>query len=173
LKYIEYLKKYPERAVYLGIPLDIHSALRGGFGNFNWGGFDSFGGGSEASSKEGGTRGKITGPQKMLIIILALIVVIIFAIDFGRNQARQEQELSSDSYSENTVEANPYTENEQGLVFESGFTEIDRKVDSIFGNERSWLISDYKRTANTNEEKRKCCGKLRNTEPRKRNSETH
>jgi hypothetical protein len=64
LKYIEYLKKYPERAVYLGIPLDIHSALRGGFGNFNWGGFDSFGGGSEASSKEGGTRGKITGPQK-------------------------------------------------------------------------------------------------------------
>jgi putative protein kinase ArgK-like GTPase of G3E family len=86
--------------------------------------------------------------------------MIIFAIDFGRNQARQEQELSSDSYSENTVEANPYTENEQGLVFESGFTEIDRKVDSIFGNERSWLISDYKRTANTNEGKAEMLWKI-------------
>lgn len=160
LKYIEYLKKYPERAVYLGIPLDIHSALRGGFGNFNWGGFDSLGGGSEASSKENGTTGKITGPQKMLIIILALIVMIIFAIDFGRNQARQEQEISSDSYSENAVEANPYTENAEGLVFESGFTEIDRKVDSIFGNERSWLIIDYKRNINNKEGKAEMLWKI-------------
>jgi len=160
LKYIEYLKKYPERAVYLGIPLDIHSALRGegGFGNFNWGMFGGFG--SEAPSKESGKTGKITGPQKMFIIILALIVVIIFAIDFGRNQARQEQELSADSYSENTVETNPYTENNEGLVFESGFTEIDRKVDSLFGNERSWLISDYKRTVNTKEGKAEMLWKI-------------
>jgi len=150
LKYLEYLKKYPERAVYLGIPLDIHSALRGGFGNFDWG---MFGGGSEVSPKESRATRKITGPQKMLIIILALIVMIIFAIDFGKNQARQEQELAGNSYNENTVETNPYPENNEGLVFESGFTDIDRKVDSILGNERRWLINDYQRNADTKEGK--------------------
>lgn len=163
LKYIEYLKKYPERAVYLGIPLDIHSALRGGFGNFDWGMFGGSGlDAIENTPQETGSIGKMTGPQKGFALFLAMIVIIIFAIDFGRNQARQEQEISTDLSSENTIETNPYSENDEGLVFESGFTEIDNKVDVFFGNERSWLISDYKRMVNTKEGKEEMVREIEN-----------
>lgn len=154
LKYIEYITKYPDRAVYLGIPLDIHSALRGGFGNFNFdmGMFGGSGADHENSSKDKKESGKMTGSHKILAILLALIVVIIFAIDFEKKQERQRQ-VSTDLYNENTMETSPYAENDEGLIFESGFTDIDRKIDSILGNERRWLINEYKQFANSKEGK--------------------
>jgi hypothetical protein len=152
LKYIEYITKYPERAVYLGIPLDIHSTLRGGFGNFDWGMFGGAGGEKGDGAQNERSPLKMTGAQKMFAVFLALIVFIIFAFEFGKEQASKEQ-VSTDLYNESTVETAPETENNEGLIFESGFTAIDMKVDSVFGNERRWLVNDYKQTFNTKEGK--------------------
>jgi hypothetical protein len=162
LKYIDYITKFPERAVYFGIPLDIHSTIRGGFGNFNfdWGMFggDAIGNGNDAPQNEKSAL-KMTDSQKIFAVFLAFIVVIIFAVDFGKNQARKEQ-VSADLYSGNTSETFPETENEDVLIFKSGLTDIDMKVDSLFGNERRWLINDYKRSFNSEEGKAAMLGKI-------------
>lgn len=149
LKYIEYITKYPERAVYLGIPLDIHDALRGGFGNFDFGMFGGFGGNNGSDSKENQSPGKISVPQKIFVAIFALVVIILFAINFDKKQEEQKEVLNDDVFTESHFNNKPYPEIDEGLVFESGLTDIDRKIDSMFGNERRWLINDYRQSMST------------------------
>ncbi|MEG1590340.1 APC family permease [Chryseobacterium sp.] len=149
LKYIEYITKYPERAVYLGIPLDIHDALRGSFGNFDFGMFGGFGGNNENNSKENQSYGKIPVPEKIFAALFALVVIILFAINFDKKQEEQKDVLNDDVFTENHFNNKPYPEIDDGLVFESGLTDIDRKIDSMFGNERRWLINDYKQSMST------------------------
>ena len=126
--------------------------MRGGFGNFDWGMFGGTGGENGNGAQNEKSPLKMTGAQKMFAVFLALIVVIIFAFEFGKEQAKKEQ-VSTDLYNESTVETAPETENNEGLIFQSGFTAIDMKVDSVFGNERRWLVNDYKQTFNTEEGK--------------------
>lgn len=149
LKYIEYITKYPERAVYLGIPLDIHDALRGGFGNFDFGMFGGFGGNNENNSQENQSQGKISVPEKIFAALFALVVIILFAINFDKKQEEQKEVLNDNVFTENHFNNKPYPEIDEGLVFESGLTDIDRKIDSMFGNERRWLINDYKQSMST------------------------
>ncbi|MFY1047817.1 APC family permease [Chryseobacterium sp. GP-SGM7] len=151
LKYIEYITKYPERAVYLGIPLDIHDALRGGFGDFDFGMFGNFFGNNENNSKENQSAGKISGLQKIFVALFALVVIILFAINFDKKKEEQKEVLNDDIFTESHFNNKPYPEIDEGLVFESGLTEIDRKIDSMFGNERRWLINDYRQSMNTKE----------------------
>lgn len=147
LKYIEYIEKYPERAVYLGIPLDIHAALRGGFGDFNWG---MFGGNSGNDSKELHSAGKISVPQKIFLAFFALVVIILFVVNFDKKQEEiHENEVVNNVLDESRFSNKPYPEIDEGLVFESGFTDIDRKIDSMFQDERRWLINDYKQSMTT------------------------
>ncbi|MFC3160835.1 hypothetical protein ACFOEQ_22385 [Chryseobacterium arachidis] len=86
----------------------------------------------------------MTGSQKIFALFLAVVVIIIFAVDFGKKQAEKEF-VAQNSYNGNTAEGNFQKGNDdQALIFESGFTEIDRKIDSMFGRDRRLLIEEYK-----------------------------
>lgn len=150
-KYLAYITKYPERAVYLGIPLDIGGTFRGdGFGNFN---FDPswfaglFGSGlSDGDSiqpvQNDPPKRKSKDYHKILVALLLLIIVVGFAIG-SDNKSRIRSE-SVDLYSDSTVETAPTNDEKMAtLAFESGFTEIDLKIDSLYRKERGKLIAAY------------------------------
>lgn len=150
-KYIAYITKYPERAVYFGVPLDIHSTLRGGWGDFNFD-FGMFGGSGGDGNLSGGEQSKSSSKKsrdswKIFVGFLALIVIVIFVIDFRRNNPEEAatSQVSTDLYNDHPVETAP----ENKLAFESGVTKIDMVIDSLYGKERRQLIQEYEQVNGT------------------------
>jgi MoxR-vWA-beta-propeller ternary system domain bpX3 len=142
-KYIAYITKYPERAVYFGVPLDIHSTLRGGWGDFNFD-FGMFGMGGNLSNDDKQPQNsskKSKDSWKVLLGFIILVVIIIFVIDSKKNNPEElaVSHVSTDLYNDHTVETAP----ENKLAFESGVTKIDMVIDSLYGKERRRLIQEY------------------------------
>lgn len=148
-KYIAYITKYPERAVYLGVPLDIHSTLRGGWGDFNFD-FGMFGMGGDpigGDKQSQNSSKKSKDSWKVLIGFIVLVVIIIFVLDSKKNNPEEPavSQVSTDLYNDHPVEAAP----ENKLAFESGVTKIDMVIDSLYGKERRQLIQEYEQVNGT------------------------
>lgn len=141
-KYIAYITKYPERAVYFGVPLDIHSTSRGGFGDFNFD-FGMFGMGGDPIKQDNqlpDSSERSKDSWKVLIGFIVLVAIIIFVIDSKKNNPEPVvSQISTDLYNHYPVEAAP----ENKLAFESGVTKIDMVIDSLYGQERRQLIREY------------------------------
>ncbi|KQT25792.1 hypothetical protein ASG22_03540 [Chryseobacterium sp. Leaf405] len=128
-KYLEYIEKYPERAVEQGVPLDVMGTSRGdGFGKFKFGVswldnlFGRFSGNNAENSKKRDYR---------WLLLAFFIIVAIARISFSSNK------INSDS--KNLANNN----SPASLAFASGITEIDIKIDSMYRKERGKLINDY------------------------------
>ncbi|WP_263602371.1 APC family permease [Chryseobacterium sp. PET-29] len=148
-KYIAYITKYPERAVYFGVPLDIHGNSRGGWGDFNFD-FGMFGMGGDpigADKQSQNSSEKSKDSWKVLIGFIVLVVIIIFVLDSKKNNPEEIQvsNVSTDLYNDHTVETVP----ENKLAFESGVTKIDMVIDSLYGKERRQLIQEYEQVNGT------------------------
>lgn len=148
-KYIAYITKYPERAVYFGVPLDIHSTMRGGWGDFNFD-FGMFGMGGDPISVDKQSQNsskKSKDSWKVLIGFIVLVVIIIFVLDSKKNNTEEPtvSQVSTDLYNHHAVETTP----ENKLAFESGVTKIDMVIDSLYGNERRQLIQEYEQVNGT------------------------
>lgn len=137
-KYLKYLEKYPDRAVELGVPLDIMGTSRGdGFGKFtfgdNW--LSSLFGGS-------GDRKETAGSRNFRWIFWGVVVVAIFFRIFmpgDKDRTQKEDFLVSSGKIMNG------TEKLQAdiIAYQSGVTDIDMKIDSIYGKERKKLSNEY------------------------------
>jgi len=148
-KYIAYITRYPERAVYFGIPLDIHSASRGGWGDFNFDfGMLGMGGDPNPGDKQSQNSSKKSKDSwKVLIGFIVLVVIIIFVLDSKKNNPEEAavSHVSTDLYNDHPVETAP----ENKLAFESGVTKIDMVIDSLYGKERRQLIQEYEQVNGT------------------------
>lgn len=132
-KYLKYIERYPDRAIELGVPLDILGTSRGdGFGTFK---FDN----SWLSRLFGGRNGK---PRDYRWVLFALWIVIIVGrmiIDFNE-KPKNEVPVSSG----NVISKDGLKNQVPGkLAFESGITEIDMKIDSLYNDERRELMKEY------------------------------
>ncbi|MBT2620992.1 APC family permease [Chryseobacterium sp. ISL-6] len=135
-KYLKYIEKYPDRAIDLGVPLDILGTSRGdGFGKFK---FDN----GWLSRLLGGGRGN-GKPRDYRWVLLALWIVIIVGriiIGFSKDTPETETPVSSG----NVISKDALKNQDPGkLAFESGLTEIDMKIDSLYNDERRDLMKEY------------------------------
>jgi len=132
-KYLKYIEKYPERAVELGVPLDVMGTSRGdGFGKFKFGNwFQNFFGGGDNSSGESSGSGNYRW-----IFFVAIILIVAARIGFQFIKDENEEHVNSGKVQQ---------EGKIGkiLAFKSGVTEIDIKIDSIYRKRRGKLMSDF------------------------------
>lgn len=137
-KYLKYIEKYPDRAVELGVPLDIMGTSRGdGFGQFTFGE-------SWLSALFGGSQDKkeTAGSRNFRWIFWSVVVIAILLRIFlpsEKDKTQKEDFLVSSGKIMNG------TEKLQAdiIAYQSGVTDIDMKIDSIYGKERKKLSSEY------------------------------
>lgn len=132
-KYLKYIEKYPERAVELGVPLDIMGTSRGdGFDKFKFGNwFQNFFGGSDNSPGENSGSGNYRW-----IFFVFIILIVVARIGFQLTKDETEEHVNSGKVQQ---------QNKIGkiLAFKSGITDIDIKIDSIYRKRRGKLMSDF------------------------------
>lgn len=132
-KYLQYIEKYPERAVELGIPLDIMGTSRGdGFGKFTW--LEGLFGGSNGKKESAGTR---NFRRAFWAVIIAAIVLRIALPSNKKSNEQQETGPSSGTIVNNAVKAPS-----DMIAFQSGTSEIDLKIDSMYHQERKGLSKE-------------------------------
>ncbi|KXH80442.1 hypothetical protein [Chryseobacterium kwangjuense] len=137
-KYLKYIEKYPDRAVELGVPLDIMGTSRGdGFGKFTFGEswFSALFGGPAAQKESVGSR------NFRWIFWSVVVIAILFRIFMPSEKDRTQEEdfLVSSGKIMNGKGTSPA----DMIAYQSGVTDIDMKIDSIYGKERKKLSSEY------------------------------
>ncbi|MDR2238669.1 MAG: APC family permease [Chryseobacterium sp.] len=137
-KYLDYIEKYPDRAVDLGVPLDVMGTSRGdGFSQFKFGNpwLDKLLGGKENNSSRRNYTWMFWG------ILLALGLVRMF-VHFNRSEPVKAPVVSSgEIYTEAGKEQDPNLMKPM-VAYQSGVTDVDMKIDSIYGRKRRELMEE-------------------------------
>lgn len=133
-KYLEYIEKYPERAIELGIPLDIMGTSRGdGFSKFTW--LEGlFGGGANGKQESVGTRNF----RRIFWAVIIIAIVLKIALPSDKDSAGEaENVVSSGKIVTDAVKAPS-----DMIAFHSGVSEIDQKIDSMYFDQRKGLSNE-------------------------------
>ncbi|WPO83468.1 APC family permease [Chryseobacterium sp. JJR-5R] len=141
-KYLKYIEKYPDRAVELGIPLDIMGTSRGsGFGKFKF--FEKIGLGKLFAGNTSG--GSFFYPAKYGWILWS-IFIIVGVVWFSLYQII-ESPASSGPASSGKISEIDKNMMSPVVGYQSGVTDIDMKIDSLYGSERRNLLNEHQRAA--------------------------
>ena len=132
-KYLKYIEKYPERAVELGVSLDVMGTSRGDrLGKFTW--LEGLFGGAGGKKESAGTR------NFRRVFWAVIIAAIILKITLPSDKSSSEQEANTSS--SGTVVNNAIKEFSDMIAFQSGTSEIDLKIDSIYSRQRKGLSKE-------------------------------
>lgn len=141
-KYLKYIEKYPDRAVELGIPLDVMGTSRGnGFGKFKF--LEKIGLGKLFAGNTSGERS--FSPSKyswVLWSVFIIVGVVWFSLYQMIESPPSEETPSSGKISE--VDENMMS---PVVAYQSGVTDIDMKIDSLYGSKRRDLLNEHERAA--------------------------
>lgn len=134
-KYLKYIEKYPERAIELGVPLDIMGTSRGdGFEKFTW--FEGLFGSSDGKPE---TK-RVRNSRRIFWAVLVIAVILRFALPSDKNKKEQEETgISSGRIVTDAVKAPS-----DMVAFQSGISEIDQKIDSIYQEKRTALSKEVR-----------------------------
>lgn len=132
-KYLKYIEKYPERAIELGVPLDIMGTSRGnGFGKFTW--LEQlFGGGSGGKQETAGSRNF----HRIFWAVIVIAIVLKIVLPADDRTLQEENTVSSGKIVADAVKAPS-----DMIAFHSGVSEIDQKIDSMYFGERKSLSNE-------------------------------
>ncbi|MGI9650264.1 APC family permease [Chryseobacterium sp. RLHN22] len=139
-KYLQYIEKYPDRAVELGVPLDIMGTSRGnGFSRFKflegtW--FEKFFGGKDSDSEEGNSSGRKY--SWIFWVVLLVIGLARLFVHFNKDKSPNEIPVSSSTVSKKMEEKMM----KPVVAYQSGVTDIDMKIDSMYGVKRHELMNE-------------------------------
>ncbi|MGG5209844.1 APC family permease [Chryseobacterium sp. MIQD13] len=137
-KYLKYLEKYPDRAVELGVPLDIMGTSRGdGFGKFTFGEswLSTLFGGSDNKKETAGNRNF----RRIFWSVVVLAILFRIFMPSDKDKTQKEDFLVSSGKIMNGDEKLKA----DIIAYQSGVTDIDMKIDSIYGKTRKKLSSEY------------------------------
>jgi len=137
-KYLNYIEKYPDRAVDLGVPLDVTGTSRGdGFGKFKfkntWLG-KFFGG--ESSNGESSTY-----TEKYRWVFWVFLILIGLSRFFMYLNRDESQNIPMASYGK--VSEADENKMDLSIAYKSGVTDIDMKIDSLYGRKRRDLANEH------------------------------
>jgi len=131
-KYLKYIEKYPDRAVELGVPLDILGTSRGdGFGRFRFGNswFSNLFGGNSGGRNSENYRWVFW----TVLAIMGLIRLLTFI-------SKEDSVKTVETYNEVSVNDEP----KPSMVgVEKRITDIDLKIDSMFADKRKTLDDEF------------------------------
>ncbi|WP_353149516.1 APC family permease [Chryseobacterium sp.] len=133
-KYLKYIEKYPERAIELGVPLDIMGTSRGdGFGKFTWleGLFGKNPDGKPESKESRNFRRVFWA-----VIVVAILLRIVLPSEKDK-PVEEETGVSSGTIVNDAVKAPS-----DMIAFQSGVSEIDQKIDSMYYGKRKALSNE-------------------------------
>lgn len=137
-KYLKYIEKYPDRAVELGVPLDIMGTSRGdGFGIFKfkipW--LEKLFGKKEndAASEKSSKRNYA---WVFWVVLLTLGLARVF-MNLNTDAPAASSEISSGK-----VQKPEKTMMAPVVAYKSGVTDIDLKIDSLYGKKRRELMKE-------------------------------
>lgn len=137
-KYLKYIEKYPDRAVELGIPLDVTGTSRGdGFAKFIFGNSwlsKLFGGNSSAGERSAYSE------KYRWVFWLFLIVIGLSRLFMYLNKKETSANVPIAS-SGNISEVDKNMMNPV-VAYKSGVTDIDMKIDSMYGRKRRDLTNE-------------------------------
>ncbi len=138
-KYLQYIEKYPDRAVELGVPLDIMGTSRGdGFGIFKfkipW--LEKLFGKKEndAASEKSSKRNYA---WVFWVVLLMLGLARVF-MNLNTDAPAASSEISSGK-----VQKPDKTMMAPMVAYKSGVTDIDLKIDSLYGKKRRELMKEH------------------------------
>ncbi|WP_100076737.1 hypothetical protein [Chryseobacterium camelliae] len=137
-KYLKYIEKYPERAVDLGVPLDVTGTSRGdGFAKFifshSW-----------IEKLFGGNREKedvsYSGRYRWIFWVFLIVVGLAGLITYLNKEKSSPEETGSSGKISGKPDENMMT---PMVAYQSGVTDIDMKIDSIYGRKRKELMREH------------------------------
>lgn len=131
-KYLAYIEKYPDRAVELGVPLDTLGTSRGdGFSKFTW--LEGLFGNPNGQSESKRTR------NFRRLFWAAIVIAIILRIVLPSEKEKLEEETGPSS---GKIVTNAVKAPADMIAFQSGTSEIDLKIDSMYHRERQGLSKE-------------------------------
>lgn len=138
-KYLKYIEKYPDRAVELGVPLDIMGTSRGdGFGIFkfknSW--LEKLFGKKEEDRLDGKSSGR--NYRWVFWAVLLMIGLVRVFMNLNKDGTKESQSISSGK-----VQTPDKTMMAPVVAYKSGVTDIDMKIDSMYGKKRRELMKEH------------------------------
>ncbi|MCS4305126.1 APC family permease [Chryseobacterium sp. BIGb0232] len=132
-KYLKYIEQYPERAIELGIPLDIMGTSRGdGFSKFTW--LEGLFGSSNGRQESAGTKNF----RRIFWMVIVIAIVLKIALPSDKDNAGEDGNVvSSGNIVTDAVKAPS-----DMIAFHSGVSEIDQKIDSMYFDQRKGLSNE-------------------------------
>lgn len=138
-KYLKYIEKYPDRAVELGVPLDIMGTSRGdGFGIFkfknSW--LEKLFGKKEEDNLDGKSSGR--NYRWVFWAVLLMIGLARVFMNLNKDGTKESQSISSGK-----VQTPDKKMMAPVVAYKSGVTDIDMKIDSMYGKKRRELMKEH------------------------------
>lgn len=138
-KYLKYIEKYPDRVVELGVPLDIMGTSRGdGFGIFkfknSW--LEKLFGKKEEDNLDGKSSGR--NYRWVFWAVLLMIGLVRVFMNLNKDGDKESQPISSGK-----VQTPDKTMMAPVVAYKSGVTDIDMKIDSMYGKKRRELMKEH------------------------------
>ncbi|MGE4513358.1 MAG: APC family permease [Chryseobacterium sp.] len=137
-KYLKYIERYPDRAVELGVPLDIMGTSRGdGFGIFKF--RNSWLEKLFGKNREGNFSGKSSGRNYRWIFWIVLLMIGLSRVfmNLNKDESKESQPTSSDK-----IQTPEKPMMKPVVAYQSGVTDIDMKIDSMYGRKRQDLATE-------------------------------
>ncbi|KQS91271.1 hypothetical protein [Chryseobacterium sp. Leaf394] len=140
-KYLKYIEKYPERAVELGVPLDIMGTSRGdGFSQYKFGNWFSkiFGGGGSSSGGDGTSKDGKSGNYRWVFYVILIVIGLARVFFYLEKESSSEMSENVHTSDASIIEGAPVPP-PPAIAYQSGVTDIDMKIDSMYGDRRNQL----------------------------------
>lgn len=139
-KYLKYIEKYHDRAVELGVPLDVTGTGRGdGWGKFSF--MEKTWFGKLFAGNNSGEKSRFGGKYAWVFWTFLIIISLVRFLSVYVN--RDESKPVSENVSSGKVEAPDKSIMSPVVAYKSGVTDIDMKIDSMYGRKRRDLMKEH------------------------------
>ncbi|NML59008.1 APC family permease [Chryseobacterium cheonjiense] len=143
-KYLRYIEKYPDRAVDLGVPLDIMGTSRGdGFARFKFG--NTWLGKLFGGNMSGGNSSYSENYRWVFWVVLIVMGLVRLFVYLNKEEPAKDQSMISSG----KISGVNKDLMKPAIAYQSGVTDIDMKIDSMYGRKRNKIAEEYSNAVGT------------------------